>query len=78
MKKLEVLTESVLKEMDVFMDNYKGTQEQSDFALLVLEDYNKRTKDWQKMLTFSHKEVHLLLAAMYAFTCQKKDKNKEK
>jgi len=78
MKKLEVLTKSVLQEMDIFMDKYKGTQEQSEFARLVLENYNKRTKDWQKMLTFSHKEVHLLLAAMYAFTCQKEDKNKEK
>ena len=76
MKKLEVLTESVLKEMDTFMDNYKGTQEQSDFARLVLEDYNKNTNGRFNGETFSHEEVHLLLAAMYAFTCQKKYKEK--
>jgi hypothetical protein len=74
MKKLEVLTESVLKEMDVFMDNYKGTQEQSDFARLVLEDYNKTTNGRFNEETFSHEEVHLLLAVMYAFTCQKQQK----
>ena len=67
------MTESVLKEMDTFMDNYKGTQEQSDFVRLVLEDYNKNTNGRFNGETFSHEGVHLLLAAMYAFTCQKKD-----
>ena len=55
------------------MDNYKGTQEQSDFVRLVLEDYNKNTNGRFNGETFSHEGVHLLLAAMYAFTCQKKD-----
>ena len=73
MKKLEVLTESVLQEVDIFMDKYEGTKELSEFMRLVLDDYKKNTEEWQKTIAFSHEEVHLLLAAMYAFTCQKKD-----
>lgn len=82
MKKLEVLTESVLQEVDIFMDKYEGTQEQSEFDRLVLDDYKKNTKEWQKTITFSHEEMHLLLAVMYSFTCHKlqtkHDKYKEK
>jgi hypothetical protein len=59
--------------MGTFMDKYKDTQDQREFVRAVVEDYNNNVKEWTKKQIYSHREVHLLLAAMYSFACQKKE-----